>query len=153
MIVGKLLEINICRAKGVPRESIGSAIFKADFGLVGDAYSGRGDKQVTILSQNDRIQLDKSFKNGLCVKRFKETLLIDYYDGYKEIIEDSLKKGDIHLKIGDVVIEITKVGKRCFEDCELVKEGVKCPLATGAMFGRILEGGSLSINNSIEILT
>lgn len=77
-----------------------------------------------------RWLLKEAPKDGLCLKRFRADLTV----------EGLLmrKKGDV-IEIGGNRYELLKMGKRCFEECELLRrEGKKCPLADGVAFGRKL---------------
>ena len=80
-------------------------------------------------------------ENGLCTKRFYadiETERLDY---------SNLSVGNV-FSIGDVSLQITGKGKRCFEDCPLRKEGKQCQLVHSVAFARVVRGGRLKIHAS-----
>ena len=56
------------------------------------------------------------------------------------------------LKIADAVLEITQIGKECFEDCLIRKENKRCPLYAQALFARVIVGGDICLGDEIEPL-
>lgn len=65
--------------------------------------------------------------DGLCLKRFRADFTVD---GLSRLEEGAV----IHVKESDYII--TKKGKRCFDECDLLKRtGRPCPLADGVAFG------------------
>lgn len=147
-MVGSLYKIYICRKKGEPRESVKIAKLEKDLGLVGDCHSGTGNsnKQLTILLAKDRKEIEENYKDkGICSKRFHETILIE-----------GLKLKDLNIgsniKIGKSTIEVTLIGKRCFAECELVKEQNICPLRKGAIFAKVIESGEIKEEDTVKII-
>ena len=65
--------------------------------------------------------------DGLCIKRFKPDFTVENLRSFEE--------GEA-VEIDGERYLITKKGKRCFPDCDLLKRtGHTCPLASGAAFG------------------
>lgn len=82
---------------------------------------------------------------GHCTSRFKadmETNGLDY---------SALSVGT-RLKTGTAVIEITAVGKRCFEECPIRQKGEQCPLPRHCAFGRVAEDGEISVGDEMVVL-
>lgn len=70
---------------------------------------------------------------ALCIKKWHADLEASLTDPEGNPI---ISEGCIIEAAGEA-IEITKVGKRCFPECELLKEtGMPCPLAKGVAFGK-----------------
>lgn len=64
----------------------------------------------------------------LCSMRFRADYVVDL---------KGKKIGDC-ISIDEATVEITQLGKRCFEECEFLKESkVPCPLASGVAFAKI----------------
>lgn len=71
--------------------------------------------------------------NGLCYKRWNADYEVVILDENGEYIKH---EGDI-IDIGNRHFEITKLGKHCFDECELLKEtGNSCFLNKGVCFGK-----------------
>lgn len=144
---GKLLKIYISKEKG-KRESVKSAKLDTNLGLVDDYYSATGDRnrQLTILLSEDRSEIEQNYKDkGICSKRFHENLLID-----------RLGLGDLNIGanigIGESIIEITLIGKRCFAECELVKAQNICPLKKGVIFAKVIKSGQIKEEDIVNII-
>lgn len=132
----KILRIKISYEKKTDRQLISHGNLIEGYGLEGDAYSNPGDRETCLMSKETIDKLD-FYKNGLCVKRFVETLCIDTNSNLISV-------GDI-LDFGDAQIEVTKKGKRCFPECELIKNNMRCPLVSEPMFGKVIKGGKIRL--------
>lgn len=102
-----------------------------------------GDKAISLLDNNAYIEIVKENYRGLCMKRFYGNLVTQDLD-YK-----TLNQGDI-LNIGEASIEITQVGKSCFEGCELVEQKIRCPLKQNCAFAKVLQPGKIQRGNKLE---
>lgn len=92
----------------------------------------KGDREASFIDKDVKEWLDENKENpkGLCLSRFNADMVVE---------------GLVDVSVGDVVevdgkqYEIAKLGKKCFAECELLRElGTKCPLATGVGFGKSL---------------
>ena len=95
-----------------------------------DIVKYKGDREVSFIDKDVKEWLDenKSNSKGLCLGRFHADMVVE---------------GFCNVSVGEIVevdgnrYEIAKLGKKCFAECELLKEsGEKCPLATGVGFGK-----------------
>jgi len=140
---GIIREIMIGREKGSPRESIGEGFFAVDFGLKGDIHGGPGDKQVVFFGVKGRDKLSESPEEGLCFKRFVPTLATEGIDLFKLPVCTGLK-------IGDSIMEISRVGKRCYPECVLVQAGTPCVMPDEVVFARVVESGLVRVGDAIQ---
>ena len=90
----------------------------------------KGDREVSFIDKDVKAWLGENRENpkGLCLGRFHADLVVEGLKGKSagDVFETNGKK-----------YEISKVGKKCFAECELLKEmGEKCPLADGVAFGK-----------------
>ena len=66
--------------------------------------------------------------DGICLKKFKADFTVDNLSSFEE--------GE-RIVIDEESYLIIKKGKRCFDQCDLLKStGRPCPLASGAAFGK-----------------
>ena len=66
--------------------------------------------------------------DGLCLKKFKADFTVDNLSSFEE--------GE-RIVIDEESYLIIKKGKRCFDECDLLKRtGRPCPLASGVAFGK-----------------
>ncbi len=82
---------------------------------------------------------------GHCTARFEADIVTAALD-YSAISVGS------RLLSGSAVIEITAVGKRCFDDCPIRQRGERCPLPDNCAFARIAQEGEISVGDAVEIL-
>lgn len=141
---GLITKLMIKKSKDLPRESVKTLKLSSDCGIVDDIHAGRTLRQISLLSQSTKSSL-QDYKMGLCVNRFSENIRFDNL----EIM--SLKVSQ-QLKIADAVLEITQIGKECFEDCLIRKENKRCPLYAQALFARVIVGGDICLGDEIEPL-
>ena len=90
----------------------------------------KGDREVSFIDKKVKEWLDENKTNskGLCLGRFHADMVVSGLFG--------CSAGDV-IEVEGKQYEITKLGKRCFPECELLAElGAKCPLATGVGFGK-----------------
>lgn len=140
--VGKVAAIYLCDQKEVTPRSVEEGIFKENHGLIGDKHSSPGDRQVTLLSAERRGRIETIEADGLCVRRFYENLTIHDLDISK------LKFGQ-RLTVGEVVFQITAIGKRCFPECNIVKRLEACSLKNGVVFVKVIHGGIVRVGDEV----
>ncbi|MCH4887224.1 hypothetical protein EZV73_06560 [Acidaminobacter sp. JC074] len=135
----KVLSIKLSVEKG-NRIEVKEGVLLENFGLIGDAYAKPGDREVCLMSKMTTDRLS-DFEEGLCVKRFIETILID-------LDPEDISIGDV-LMLGEAEVLITKKGKRCFPECVLIKQKKTCPLMTEAIFAKVIKGGKICVDKTL----
>ena len=141
----KVIGISISEDKQQPRRALDTCMLRADYGIEGDRFAGPGTRQVSLFADKARLLLQNSERGGLCFERFGGNFLTEGLDFYE------LTAGDT-LQIGQAMIEITQVGKECFEECELFLSGAHCPLTVGCAFGKVTQGGVVRTGDEIRLL-
>ncbi len=116
------------------RREIEEGMFLENHGLEGDFNSGEGPRQVCLLRREDRAEVEKDDRDGLCFPRFLETIQIEGLDS------EALEKGS-WLRIGDTIMKVTVTGKKCWPECEIIRAKSTCALAKSARFLAVLESG------------
>lgn len=142
--IGEVIGLYTKREKEGPWQPIGKGYFKENFGLLGDIHSKGGSKQACILSEEGKEKLLPLIEKGLCTKKFHENIRIRNLD---------INKLEVGSKIilGDTIQEITEIGKSCYPECDILKEGITCSLAKGVIFTKILEEGNIKIGDIVKI--
>ena len=140
---GTVISINISHKKGIKKVPI-SEIYITTEGLEGDAHSGPWHRQVSLLAEESIIKMRKL---GLDVQ---------YGDFAENITTRGIVLYDLplgtKLKINDVILEITQIGKKCHEECAIKQQTGKCIMPKEGVFAKVIESGHMKINDSIEIL-
>lgn len=127
------------KQKAVQREKIR---LLENFGPEGDAYSGPGDRQITLLGRKDLEELKKDMDSGICISRFTPNITVS---GSSK----QLKKGKKY-SLGETEIIISSVTKKCHDGCRLrEKEKKICLLPGTARFASILKSGTIRIGDTV----
>lgn len=142
--MAKVIAINISKEKGVIKTPVDMGDFQDGFGLEGDAHGGDWHRQVSLLAQES---IDKMIQKGgkdLSAGVFAENITTEGIVLYQLPIGTKLQ-------IGDVVLEVTQIGKECHRGCEIMKTVGDCVMPREGIFAVVLEGGTIYPED--EILT
>ena len=138
--------IAVCRSdtKGVPKDDIKQGFFKKDYGLVDDAHAECGSIRQTSLL--DMSSIEKMRDLGLNIKPgdFAENITTEGI----ELI--SLPVGTVLRIGGEVIAEITQIGKECHTGCAIFRNVGKCIMPKEGVFARILNEGYIKTGDIIE---
>ncbi|MDY0255946.1 MOSC domain-containing protein [Gudongella oleilytica] len=124
-------------------ESQSRAVLIEGLGIEGDLKANGGDRQISLLPLWVRERIEQGKVEGLCISRFRENIT---WSGEGELV-----KGDKY-KIGEVLLEISKLSKKCFGECHNIVKNTPCPLIFTVSYAIILRGGVIRINDEIEPL-
>ncbi|MCL2600810.1 MAG: hypothetical protein FWD88_06485 [Treponema sp.] len=142
----KVLGLTRYRAKGVPGEAVQCARFLAGLGMEGDFYARGGERQVSLLSLEERqwmnARAEQGFPPGLCFGRYKENILFD--------AGLSLVPG-AGIAVGEAALEVSAGGKRCFSQCHLSGKGQPCILAGRNLFAKVVRGGLVRAGDYAQV--
>jgi molybdenum cofactor synthesis domain-containing protein len=145
---GIVYSVNIGEKKGEIKKPVDKIELIEDFGVKGDCHAQKGiNKQVSLLSWERMNEEFFCLKDKVDIKPgiFAENITTERIDLRK------LKIGD-KLKINEVVIEISEIGKKCHLYCEIYKKVGKCIMPKEGIFGRVLKGGIIKKGDMIEII-
>lgn len=129
--------------KGNNRQNfVKGASLTEEKGIIGNSLPKKPHRQIAIFSEEGRREIENLETQGLCTKRFQENITI------QDLNIGDIVIGDI-FTIGEVVIEITEVGKNCFKDCPFIMTKKPCPLSKGVIYARTLSSGSINIGDIV----
>jgi MOSC domain-containing protein YiiM len=140
--------IAVCRSekKGTRKKDFGEGFLKAEFGLVGDAHADCcTHRQVSLLAVES---IDKMRALGLKVKpgAFAENLTTEEIDLVSLPVGTRLSVG------GQIVLEVTQIGKECHNKCAIYKKVGKCVMPEEGVFARVIEGGPVKAGDQINVV-
>ena len=141
----KIVAVNISEKKGVIKHPIEKGFFKVNHGLEGDAHAGNWHRQVSLLGTESIEKMKATGIEGLCSGKFAENLTTE------GIILYELPVGT-KLKIGEVIMEVTQIGKECHLGCEIRQLVGDCVMPREGIFTRILIEGWIKPEDEIEVL-
>jgi len=138
----RVYAVNISENKGGLKRSLEKAFFIKNFGVEGDPHGGKGDRQVSMLAVECIEKIKKRGTKGLCTGKFAENITTE------GIALHELSVGTV-LTIGEVRMEVSQVGKKCYEGCEIRNDIERCPLPSEVIFTRVLTSGWIEPGNEI----
>lgn len=142
--MGKIIDVCLSEKKGTQKRSVEEGIFIEDFGLKNDAHAGKWHRQVSLLSYEKVIDFNERGA-GVISGDFGENLVVEGYD-LKQIPVGT------KFKCNDVILEITQIGKKCHNGCEIYKKMGECIMPKEGIFAKVLHGGVIKPGDTIEIL-
>ena len=143
--MGKVLAVCVSEQKGTQKKNVDTAHFIEDWGIQGDAHAGKWHRQVSLLS-HDRVEEFRARGAVVDHGAFGENLVVEGYD-FK-----SLPLGT-KFRCGDVLLELTQVGKECHSHCEIFKVMGDCIMPREGVFTRVLHGGTISVGDELSIVS
>ncbi|MBR4711590.1 MAG: MOSC domain-containing protein [Clostridia bacterium] len=138
---GIIRAVCVSETKGTEKINVHRAVIRENWGLEGDAHAGPWHRQVSLLS----LQKVREFNLlGACVSdgAFGENLLVDGIDCA------ALPVGT-RLRCGDILLEVTQIGKECHSDCAIRQRVGTCIMPHQGIFARVLRGGEIREGDTI----
>ena len=141
--MGKVMAVCTSPEKGTVKTNVHQGRFIENHGIQGDAHAGDWHRQVSLLSYERVVEFNQ---RGGCVKDgdFGENLLVSGFD-FK-----ALPVGTI-FQCGEVVLEMTQVGKKCHQHCEIFHRVGDCSMPREGVFARVLHGGVIREGDELVI--
>ena len=143
--MGKVLAVCVSEKRGTQKKNVGRVRLIENYGLEGDAHAGSWHRQVSLLSY-DRIREFNERGAGVGPGAFGENLVVEGFD-FK------LLPVGTKLKCGDVVLELTQIGKECHSHCEIYKKMGECIMPREGVFARVLCGGTIEEGDEMELVS
>lgn len=141
---GKLVGICISEKRGTQKKPVRKAEIVKGWGIKGDAHGGNWHRQVSLLSGE---KIDAFRKRGANVAEgaFGENLIVEGFDLRK------LPVGS-RFRIGDVMLELTQIGKECHSHCQIYQKMGDCIMPREGVFAEVVTGGCIQEGDVIELI-
>jgi molybdopterin adenylyltransferase len=141
---GSVMAISISARKGIPKRNVSEAELREQWGIVGDAHAGDWHRQVSLLALES---IDSMRAKGLNVRpgAFAENITTQF------LSLPDLRIGT-ELRIGDVLLEVTQIGKECHTRCAIYYRAGDCVMPREGIFARVLRGGMIQRGDTVEVL-
>lgn len=145
-MLGKI--VAVCRSEktGTRKEPCGEGIFLEDYGMERDAHAARGiARQVSLLAE---ASIDKMRGLGLELHPgdFAENLTVSGLELAGLPVGTRLRVG------GEVVLEISQIGKECHKGCAIFKAVGACVMPKEGVFARVIRNGKVRTGDAVEIV-
>ncbi|MBU0486547.1 MAG: MOSC domain-containing protein [Bacteroidetes bacterium] len=133
--------VNISEKKGTVKNPV-AEIQLLDEGISGDAHSGKWHRQISLLGIESVKKFSEMAKREIQFGEFAENITTEGVTLYE------MKPLD-RLTIGEVVLEVTQIGKKCHGDkCAIYREVGNCVMPKEGIFCRVLKHGTLKAGMS-----
>lgn len=142
---GEIVSINISDKKGVKKKGVDEALLVADHGLEKDAHAGDWHRQVSLLASES---IDKMRDKGLTLDAgdFAENITTQDIDLVSLPVGTRVRVG------GEILLEISQIGKECHERCAIYYQAGDCVMPREGVFAKVLKGGLVKKGDGLEVL-
>ncbi|MEG2338503.1 MAG: MOSC domain-containing protein [Clostridium sp.] len=142
--MAKVVAVNISEKKGVVKKPVDSITLVVDHGIQGDAHAGKWHRQVSLLA-NESIDKMRGKGIDLDFGVFAENITT-------EGIEVALLPVGCKLRMGEALLEVTQIGKKCHHGCEIRQIVGDCVMPREGIFAMVLEGGQVKPGDDIFVV-
>lgn len=143
--MASIVSVNISERKGVIKKPIEYGEFEVELGMKGDAHSGPWHRMVSLLAQESIDKMTNKGVTGLVPGKFAENLTTIGVDLHHLPIGTKLK-------VNEVLMEVTQIGKECHLGCEIRNQVGDCIMPREGIFARVLVGGIIKPGDEIKLV-
>ena len=139
---GAVFRISISSKKGDKKKNVNNAVVE-DGGIKGDVHANT-KRQVSLLPFESFQKLEHPDLN-INPGDFAENITTKSLDFQKISVGTKIFIG------GTVTLEVTQLGKECHKGC-IIRETVgDCIMPREGVFARVINGGNITVGDSIEL--
>ncbi|MBU2701068.1 MOSC domain-containing protein YiiM [Sporomusaceae bacterium BoRhaA] len=143
--MAKVIAVNISEEKGVPKHPIAKGYFSIDCGLESDAHAGKWHRQVSLLGNESIHKMEQLGLEKLESGSFAENLTTEGITLFELPVGTKLK-------VGNVLMEVTQIGKECHAGCAIRQKTGDCIMPREGIFAKILTNGWIKAGDLIEVV-
>jgi molybdopterin adenylyltransferase len=141
----KVISVNISKEKGTVKTPVPEIRLNKE-GVEQDAHAGRWHRQVSLLGNESFEKFSKEAGRQIAFGEFAENITTEGLILYETAPFD-------RLKIGNTLLEITQIGKKCHgSSCAIFKEVGNCVMPKEGIFARVVQGGNIKAGDQVEYL-
>ena len=139
----QVLAVCISEKKGTVKHPVPEIQLMIDHGILGDAHAGNWHRQVSLLA-DESVELMRQKFPDIPTGAFAENILT------RGIALSKLPIGT-KLRVGQVLLQVTQIGKECHADCAIRRQVGDCVMPREGIFTKVLEEGSIRPGDEITI--
>ena len=121
--MGKVTAVCISDRRGIQKTNVQRGYFSSDWGIDGDAHAEHWHRQVSLLSA-EKIAAFNALGAGVKPGAFGENLVVEGFD-FRTLPVGTL------LRCGEVLLEMTQIGKECQQPLRDLQENGRLHHAQG----------------------
>jgi molybdopterin adenylyltransferase len=141
----RILSTNISLKKGTIKTPVNQIELNHQ-GVIGDAHAGDWHRQISLLGKESFDRFAASAKRQLAYGEFAENLTTEGIELFKS------KVGD-RLIIGEIILEITQIGKKCHgKGCAIYNEVGNCVMPTEGIFAKVIHPGIIKKGDEMSFI-
>lgn len=129
----RIVSVNISDAKQTRKAPVTKVTLIEGNGVKGDAHAGPGKRQVSLLASED-IAIMRQNGANVTSGDFAENITTEGID------LPALPIGT-RLTIGNAVLEVSQIGKKCHTGCDIMKQAGSCIMPSRGIFAMVITGG------------
>ena len=141
--MGTVKAVCTSSVKGIQKSEVDSVKLCADWGIEDDAHAGSWHRQVSLLPY-ETIEDFKARGADVSNGSFGENIIVEGFD------LKSLPVGT-RFRSGNVVLELTQIGKECHARCAIYHKMGDCIMPREGVFCKVLQGGTIRSGDEIGL--
>ncbi len=132
----------ISEKKGERKKPVEAVELRENHGIVGDAHAGDWHRQISLLASES---IDKMRALGLDVDSgdFAENITTTGIDLVSQPI-------GTRLQVGEVLMEVTQIGKECHNRCAIYDQAGDCVMPKEGIFAKVITGGIIKPGDEVQ---
>ena len=142
--MGTVRAICVSDKKGIQKHETPGAEFIEDWGIKDDAHAGKWHRQVSLLGL-EQIEEFRARGAEVAFGAFGENLVVEGVH-FRELPVGT------RFQTGEVLLEMTQIGKECHSHCEIYKKMGDCIMPREGVFAKVLHGGVIRKGEKFSII-
>ena len=141
----RIVAVSISQKKGQKKTNMEEVRLIRDHGIDQDAHAGDWHRQVSLL---DMQSISKIQDKGIDVHpgNFAENITTEGIRLWELPVGTKMKLG------GEVLVEVTQIGKECHDRCAIFHQVGDCVMPREGIFVKVLEEGTLRPGDAITVV-
>lgn len=144
MQIGEIKAICISTERGTQKSEVPEADIMEDWGIAGDAHGGKWHRQISLLSL-EKIEAFRQRGAQVEYGAFGENLVVEGPDF-------RMLPVGTRFRIGEVLLELTQIGKECHNHCLIYQKMGDCIMPREGVFAEVLHGGHIKKGDLMELI-
>jgi molybdenum cofactor synthesis domain-containing protein len=144
MIQVTIKSLNLSEKKGTVKTPVG-LVEITETGVKDDAHAGHWHRQVSLLGTESLKKAEEQNNRTFQYGDFGENITTEGLELYKANILD-------RFQAGNVILEVTQIGKKCHKGCEIMKISGNCIMPVEGIFCRVIQPGELRVNDVLQYI-
>ncbi len=140
----KIHSLNISKEKGTVKAPVESVEIN-ELGVKDDAHAGRWQRQVSLLGVESLKRAEEQNSRKFNFGDFGENITTEGLEIHKSNILD-------RFQCGNVLLEVTQIGKKCHTGCEIMQQVGSCIMPLEGIFCRVLNTGKLKTGDTLNYI-